>query len=110
MPLPKDEKKSNGFPNAKFNAESFEEKFIKKIKSSRNSPDPGNSQCGHQQPCSLCSAFAYFQALQDNPGRFQVETLVATREKNSFLFRVDPYFVIITGEPVSAATSIALFR
>ena len=44
-------------------AESFEKKFIK-IKYSRNSLDPENSRCGHEQPYNFFFVFADFRTLR----------------------------------------------
>ena len=60
---------SIGFPNAEVFIKSSGKKFIKKIKYSRSSSDPENSQCGHQQPYNLFSVFVNIQTLPDNSGK-----------------------------------------
>ena len=77
---PKGWKESIGFPDAELYAESFENKFIKKVKYSRSSPDPENSWCGHQQAYDFFSVFAYFQTLPDNSGKSK---LVNSKQKIS---------------------------
>ena len=76
---PKHEKKATGFSDAEFMLNLLKKNSFRKIKYSRSSPDPENSQCDHQQPFNFFSVFADFRRLSDNSWK---QKLVYSKEKN----------------------------
>ena len=68
-----------GFLDAEFYAKSLKKKSLKKMKYSRSSPDPENSQSGNQQPYNLSFVFANFRTLPENLGK---PKLVDSMQKN----------------------------
>ena len=113
---PKGWKKSTGFLDAEFYAESFEKKKKKSL-DTRSSPDPENSRGGHQQSYTF---FLVFTNLRTLPGNWSIRSRKINSkrvnffwlsQKETFLEPIEnnPFFVSITVEPVSATISRALF-
>ena len=89
----------------------------KKSLDTRSSPDPENSRGGHQQSYTF---FLVFTNLRTLPGNWPIrsrkfnckrEIFFWLSQKEKFLEPIEnnPFFVSITGEPVSATISRALF-
>ena len=98
--------------------------MLEDIKYSKSFLDPENHQCCHQQQYNFFSIFVDFRTLPDNSGipkSFDSKQKISCDRVNFFFDYLERkgfwsrskkilFFVIITGEPVSATISIALFQ
>ena len=91
MPHPKDGKNQLRFQRQNFT--------LNLLEISRSSPGPENSWCGYQQKNSKHEKLA---ALTGDLSIISKGKVIKADPKN-------PYFVINTGQPVSATKSITLF-
>ena len=116
-------KESIGFPDSELYTESFEKKFINKMKYSRSSPDPDFLDLtisSHQQQYDFFLVFADFWTLAElreiKIGRLEAEELAVWGEgfqlsqKERFLKPIKKVLILLfSWELVPATMSIALF-